>query len=455
MAHQKVINIKCTACGSNDIQKTYRDEDGEQVPVAKCASCGTEYDRHSKEFYHYFADLFADDLDQTTFKLGTKGSLGGKNFEIIGRLRYQDEEDYEPDPWDEWVLISDEGWFGYLAEADDDDDEGFYLYQEYIPDSVDLYSSNDTIELNGKRFSKEEKGFDGRIVDFDGELPWRPEIGEGMRLYDVSIGKYEFTIEQTENEVSISRGEFFGYDEVASAFGVDVEDFDYYEDKKEYRSHSRAKKLVYGIGFALSFLFFVGVNFADKSLSRIDKNSIVLQKNKIVREKTGSSYYQSAILHGPVLLKKKEQLYGFELDVNESIKKMDNEWVSSKVYLIKEEKLKKAFSNAITQQNAPALKVFLDDIDGLKKVVEGYSFSEDFWHETGRDSDGPWEESDSNASEYAVMDEPGNYYFYQLVFSKRPHSTKWVDIKTSEANSSWYYLGALILFGLLFYYDRK
>lgn len=453
MAHQKVINIKCTACGSNDIQKTYRDEDGEQVPVAKCRSCGTEYDRHSKEFYHYFADLFADDIDQT-FKLGTKGFLGGKAFEIIGRLRYQDEEDYEPDPWDEWVLISEDGWFGYLAEADDDEDEGFYLYQEYIPDSVDLYSSNDTIELNGKRFSKEEYGFDGRIVDFDGELPWRPEIGEGMRLYDVSIGKYEYTVEQTESEVSISRGEFYSYEEVAKAFGVEEEDFDHYEEKHEYRKSSLSKKIVYGVGLAVSFLLFAGVSLSDKSLPSVDKNVIALQKNQRMTETTGY-YYQSSLLYGPEELKKKEQLYGFDLAVNQTLKRMNNEWVSSKVYLIKKEKLEKAFNKPITSANSVALKVFLDDIDSLKQVVEDYSFSKDFWHETGRDSDGPWEESDTSGSEYAVMDDPGEYYFYQMIFSKNPHNLKWINIKTSEANSSWYYLGAMILFGLLFYYDKK
>ena len=46
--------LKCPECGSN-IAKSYRiegdDEDEERIPIAKCVSCGVEYDQYTQEYY--------------------------------------------------------------------------------------------------------------------------------------------------------------------------------------------------------------------------------------------------------------------------------------------------------------------------------------------------------------------------------------------------------------------
>ncbi len=449
MATEKVIKMECTACGSNDIKKTYREEDGEKINVAKCNSCGAEYDPKTPEYYHYFHELFTDNSG-LLFQLGTKGTLRGMEFEIVGRLRYQDEEDTEPYPWDEWVLLSAEGWFGYLVEAEDGK-AGYYLYQEHVPESLDLYSSDDVIEFNGKSISREDTGFVGRIADFDGELPWIPQIGEGMQLYDFAIGKNQYTVEQTESEISITKGDFYSYEEVVTAFNVSADKVAHLKEMGDAQKKGKTRALVYGAALALSFIFFVGVNFFDKGLPA-PSQKIILEINKVQVEKNGN-FYSGGILHGPVALKRKSQLYGFDLFVDQKIQHLNNDWVASKVYLIKADLLAKEFGKPITQENATLLNNYLGDIDTLEKVVENYSFQEDFWHESGRDSEGPWTESTTFSSELAVMDDPGDYYLYQQIFSKNPQKDNWIPIVTSETHSSWYYLLASLVLGVMLYLD--
>ena len=79
--------IKCTAC-NGDLGRSYRlegsGEDQEEIPIAKCLSCGKEYDQHTQEYYEFYADTFITDLENTVFKLGLKGVLDGLEYEIIG-----------------------------------------------------------------------------------------------------------------------------------------------------------------------------------------------------------------------------------------------------------------------------------------------------------------------------------------------------------------------------------
>jgi len=106
--------LKCPSCSGDLVKssRTYYDDDEEEnvtVPLAKCVQCNTEYDQHTQEYYEVFADDLTSDKDSTVFKLGLKGNLKGVNYEIIGRVRYQDEEEYEKATWDEWVAVSEDG----------------------------------------------------------------------------------------------------------------------------------------------------------------------------------------------------------------------------------------------------------------------------------------------------------------------------------------------------------
>ena len=197
--------IKCTAC-NGDLGRSYRlegsGEDQEEIPIAKCLSCGKEYDQHTQEYYEFYADTFITDLENTVFKLGLKGVLDGLEYEIIGHIRYQEEEEYELSTWDEWLAVSSDGGYHWFVEEDGE----IYDFEEYAPQSINLELSPSQFEFEGKKYSRESTGFDARIVFAQGELSWEPEIGEQMKCYDFKAGKYYYTIEQSEDEVSITKG---------------------------------------------------------------------------------------------------------------------------------------------------------------------------------------------------------------------------------------------------------
>jgi len=73
------------------------------------------------------------------------------------------------------------------------------------------------------------------------------------------------------------------------------------------------------------------------------------------------------------------------------------------------------------------VEFFIEDSDG-QEIYDKYV---EFWHEFGRDSDGPWSEDDLSSNWYVRFDEPGTY---QLLASADVNSTAQnVDLKlTSE-----------------------
>ncbi len=244
--------LKCPSC-NGDLVKSSRSEYDEEeeetisIPVAKCVQCNTEYDQHTKEYYEVFADELTYDRDSTIFNLGLKGKLRDIEYEIIGRLRYQDEEEYEKATWDEWVAISEDGLYHYFVEEDGE----IYSYSEYTPDSIDMESSEIYIEFDGRKVKKSE-GYNARIVLAEGELPWKPEIGEAVLCYDFKNGGIKYTIEQSEDEVSITKGERITHGEVIEVFNI--EKFkDIYRQTVSKRNKFRRKSKVYLIGMCLSF----------------------------------------------------------------------------------------------------------------------------------------------------------------------------------------------------------
>jgi DNA-directed RNA polymerase subunit RPC12/RpoP len=169
----KQETIACPSCGG-DLGKSARTEgsgeDAEEVPIARCLSCGKEYDRRTDVYYRVYELMFAPDAGTSPFKLGAKGMLGGVEYEIIGRIRYQDEDEYELDVWDEWLAVSAEGGYVWFVE-----EEGrVFSYSEYTPESIDLEASGKNFEFEGRHYSKEDTGFVARIVFAEGELSWRP-----------------------------------------------------------------------------------------------------------------------------------------------------------------------------------------------------------------------------------------------------------------------------------------
>lgn len=434
---EELKSLKCASCGG-DIVKSYRtDDEDEDIPVAKCLSCGTEYDQHTQEYYEYFSDDFLFDRDSSVFKLGLKGTLNNVEYEIIGRIRYQEEDEYEKSTWDEWLAVSADGVYHYFVEEEGE----VRSYEDYVPESIDLESGSVFIEFEGKKIRRSDS-YVGRIVYAEGELPWKPEIGEPVTCYDFKKDGIQYSIEQSEDEVTISRGDDISYKEIIEAFSLD-EYREGFNRTMEKRSVYRRKRMVYLVGFIVTLCLSMYSCVSETPVKGIMNAGTVLAGN--VYDSAERSYF-SQVLYGPFRVEKGDSLYEATVYIDEKVQQFNLEWQSFRMMLITEANLKKAAQNNMSPAN---LKGILGEIDSRKEPLESFMLSGGFWDEQGRDSEGYWHESDTVSSNSFVLDSADRYYAYMELYNSRPRRAESVKITIKQVKSYRYYIIVMIIFLVL------
>jgi hypothetical protein len=438
--------FKCTACGGDIVKGTKLEKDDEDdedvsVPVATCIQCGKEYDRYTKEYYTIFSDFFNFDKDASLLKLGLKGNFRGKEYEIIGRIRYQEEDEYEKSTWNEWVAVCSEGSYHYFSE----ENGTIMIYTEYNPESIDLESGSRSILFEGKRINKEE-AYVSRIVYAEGELPWKAEIGESSVCYDFKKDGNYYSIEHSSNEVTVTRGERISYGELIEAF--DIEEYrQAYKNTVAKRKSFAAKKKVYLLGILISLgAIIYGCSFSEP-VGGIENTRKVLTRNIPVTDE-GGSLYQSSIIFGPFNIEKGDALYSAQLSVDESVQQFSLEWQSFRLMLVPETGL-----NEITggrSKDSAVLRELFEEVDVLDEPVEVYSLTGDFWDEEGRDSDGYWHEAELSVKRDFVLESAGKYYFYLELYNNKKRNPESVNVALYRSTGYRYFVIAAVIMVFLF-----
>jgi len=437
--------LRCEQCGG-DLARSYRIEDeDEEIPVAKCLNCGTEYDQASQLYYEFFADDFTLDKDRSIFKLGLKGTLEGVEYEIIGRIRFQEEDEYEVSTWDEWLAINSEGTYHYFVEEDGE----IHSYEEYVPESIDLDSDPGYIQFEGKSVDKDD-GYIGRIVYAEGELPWQPEIGEPVTMFDIKKDGIKYSVEQSEGEVSITRGDRISHKDIIDAFGEE-EHKQLYAETMAKRKQYKLKSYVYLGVFLLSFGLMVVNCSSSTPVKGVMTGKKIISDNTPLVEKGKRSFF-SQVLYGPFVIPKKNKLYEFDFKVDERVQRLNLEWQSFRLMLIEEERLNKASEN---QTDFQKMKTLLTNIDAQKEPVESFVGTGDFWDEQGYDSDGHWHENDLSHSTEFVIDKAGKYYVYLELYNKKYRRIDAVKFSLSQVGSVRYYVILSIIFLILMLINRS
>lgn len=434
--------IKCPACSGGLVRGTKLERDDEDdedvsVPVATCLQCGKEYDRFTNVYYSIFSDLFNFDKDVSLLKPGLKGDLHGKEYEIIGRIRYQEEDEYDKATWDEWIAVCQDGTFHYFSE----ENGSIIVYTEYNPDSIDLESGKTSIIFEGKRIKKEE-AYVSRIVYTEGELPWKAEIGESSTCYDFKKDGSFFAIEQSDNEVTVTRGERISYGELIEAF--DISEYrQLYKNTVVKRKQYTAKSRVYLFGLLLSLgAIIYGCAFTEP-VQGIMNSRQILTENVPLADDEGSAF-QSTVLLGPFDIEKGDSLYSAVLSVDQTVQHFSLEWQTFRLMLIPQSGLDEITGGR--SKNINILRELFEEIDVLSEPLEVYTITGDFWDEEGRDSDGYWHESETTYTGDFVLENPGKYYLYLELYSnkKRNPSSVIVELKRS-AGYRYFVVAAVIM----------
>lgn len=141
--------------------------------------------------------------------VGASGTLEGKRFRVLGRLRYE----YYGGFWDEWFLEMEEGKFLWLQE-----DEGtFVAFQKKQIDSelpdISQFSVGTSLELGGRRIFITEK-LEATIVGGEGELFFRVLPGQNVSCIDGNSSGSQVAIEITPNEIELCIGREVSIDDL-------------------------------------------------------------------------------------------------------------------------------------------------------------------------------------------------------------------------------------------------
>ncbi|HSH04768.1 MAG TPA: DUF4178 domain-containing protein [Anaerolineae bacterium] len=135
------------------------------------------------------------------FFVDAEGKIGGREFRVLGRLRYQ----YDAGFWDEWFISFTDEEPGWLVE-----DEGTYKYYRKVTITEKLPAYHEIkvgseIRVNGRKMFVVEKG-EARIAGGEGQLAFEIVPGEKLYYVDGTNGENLMSIEFYEDEIEVSLG---------------------------------------------------------------------------------------------------------------------------------------------------------------------------------------------------------------------------------------------------------
>ena len=145
----------------------------------------------------------------TRFALGRKGKIKGKNFEVVGRVRYRGEDCF----WDEWYLTFEDGKPGWLTE---EEGECALFNKEKIKTSVPDRSQlkvGKTVDINNYKIFVTETG-EVSIEGGEGQLFFVVKPGTELIHIDGNAGGKLVSIEFYEKEIEFHTGESLEYEDI-------------------------------------------------------------------------------------------------------------------------------------------------------------------------------------------------------------------------------------------------
>lgn len=147
--------------------------------------------------------------DGSPVLVGSRGTYRGAPFDVVGRLQLQTPRGF----WNEWCLIFADGRQGWLGEA-----QGTYAVSFKTDAAVPALGAlavDAKVEIAGRAYTVREI-VDAKYLAAEGELPFRPPLGETAPSADLIGEDGAFaTIDYSDDPPSVFAGEYQGFDALA------------------------------------------------------------------------------------------------------------------------------------------------------------------------------------------------------------------------------------------------
>jgi hypothetical protein len=288
--------------------------------------------------------------------LGDKGTIAGAEYVVLGRVLYRGHDDEDTFSWNEWLLGAPDGRMLWLSL----DENGFGLFQKLrFRSQFDARMSTALDIGEGKKAFIHER-YPAQVVGAEGELTWRAMPGENLFMAEGSGNGLKYSVQQTPQELEVHEGRPVTAQSLAEAFKKP-------EWIKQLKSADNARG-VYTTIAALSIAAAIAAIF----FAVIVSGSGIEDEPRTV-ELSSSGLSDSFTINFD---EARPAIVGLEL-IGDSLP--ENTFIDLDVEVI-----------------AP---------DG----EEYYLFEQELWHETGRDEDGAWRESQYSVSEMFVPTTSGEH----------------------------------------------
>lgn len=378
--------IQCPNCGSSVSQMNPSSQS------VVCSSCQALLSlRH----------LAPEILSQTSklskapkpIKLGARATLNGIPCVVLGRVKYvgwTPGESSDRWHWDEWLLGADDGrmfWLSY------DDEAGFVIYHKMrIKHPFDPFRSS-SIPVTATHGARVKERYPAQIVGAEGELTWQPKTQDRLQVIEGFSNGRHYSVQMDRNELELYEGVPVDESTIAMAFA----------DKKWARRAKERQEIQFVLAFAgIASLVFALIGLVLGVAMGLTGEEVLSQNVRLDAANPSVTF--------PLNLDNTRPL-SVSMDLQNTLPA--NSWAELDVSII--------------------------DPSGEEVDL----FSKEYWHETGVDDEGSWEEQDYDNSGKFVPAEAGQYQL-KLALGERDTSVSGamnVDVKVEKNKfvTTWFY----------------
>jgi hypothetical protein len=355
-------NFDCPQCGASIAIRCV----GATIN-AVCQQCGALIDTNRKDYQ--IIDQFKQSTLQMQIPLGSRGSLKGIEWEMIGYTQRYD-EDYLF-TWQEYLLFNPRYGFRFLVEADRHWSLVQLLRSQIKDKGGSLFNQHEQVEFDGKKYKLYHRGR-ANVSSVVGEFYWRVKVNDQVQYVDYICPPYSLTKEFNLQETVWSQGEYLSREEVQDAFKL-KEDLPKPSSIGQLQPNPFQEKIL--PANLLALLFFVGLMFIGLLSGIISPTrELFHQDYQLTQQSMGKEWTSKSFVI---------ESFRNSVDVNIGAN-LDNNWAELEFELV----------NDVTGETAYGTKTI------------------EYYH--GYDSDGSWSEGSNNTNITIPSVENG---LYHLVFT--------------------------------------